>query len=456
MTLAYIINNLLFVVPCILLLLLVFRDQIKTPSFIWVFTGSSLFLIFSFWGTHIYLIYNTPTQRMLLSIAALFSGVLIFSSVCRYSFWQSLFIISIIKSYSENVRFLSSYLHFLFTGTLPGHGILSISCLMTVLTALTFPAMFLFYSRLMRPALDCTFSLSVWKWVWVIPVSGNAFYTLTVTPEFSNYSAYPDNKFFFLPPLWILLTFSTYIILLKMIIDVSKSIVLRENLRLSEIQIEAQQKQMNLLQSTIRESRSFRHDIRHHFLALEGFFHDDDMEGLKTYIRQSAALIPRQTVQIYCYNTALNALLCYYTEQAEKEHIKVSSQISLPEMLCVPDAELCIIIGNLLENAVEACQRMKSQDRFLDISMSAPSNFILLIQVRNSYEGTVRQAQDGSFLSSKRKDRKGIGISSVLSITEKYSGIAKIEHQEQIFEVSLLLNHRPEADGSAQTGNGSK
>ena len=255
MTLAYIINNLLFVVPCILLLLLVFRDQIKTPSFLWVFAGSSLFLIFSFWGTYIYLIYSTSMQRMLLSIAAIFSGVLIFSSACRYSFWQSLFIISVIKSYSENVRFLSSYLYFLYTGTLPGHGILPISCLMIMLTMLTFPAILLFCGKLLRPALDCTVSLSVWKWVWVIPVSGNAFYTLMVTPEFSNYSVYPENKFLFIPPLWILLTFSTYIILLKMIMDVSKSIVLRENLHLSEIQIAAQQKQMELFQSNIQESR---------------------------------------------------------------------------------------------------------------------------------------------------------------------------------------------------------
>lgn len=451
MTLAYIINNLLFVVPCILLLLLVFRDQIKTPSFLWVFAGSSLFLIFSFWGTYIYLIYSTSMQRMLLSIAAIFSGVLIFSSACRYSFWQSLFIISVIKSYSENVRFLSSYLYFLYTGTLPGHGILPISCLMIMLTMLTFPAILLFCGKLLRPALDCTVSLSVWKWVWVIPVSGNAFYTLMVTPEFSNYSVYPENKFLFIPPLWILLTFSTYIILLKMIMDVSKSIVLRENLHLSEIQIAAQQKQMELFQSNIQESRRFRHDLRHHFLALEGFFHDNDMEGLKTYIRQSAAMLPTQPTKIYCHNTALNALLCYYTEQAEKEHVRPSFQVSLPEKLCFPDAELCILIGNLLENAVEACRRMKSQDRFLNVSLSAPSNYILLIQVRNSYEGTVRQAQDGSFLSSKGKDRKGIGISSVLGITEKCGGIAEIRYENQTFEVSLFLNHRPEAEKAFHT-----
>lgn len=440
MTLAYIINNLLFVVPCILLLLLTFRDQIKTPSILWIVTCSSLFLVLSFWGTYIYLISKTSTQHLLISIIAILSGVMIFNSACRYNFWQSLFIISVIKSYSENVHFLSAHLYFLFKRELPEHGLLTISFITSLLTLLSFPAIWLFCTKFMRPALDCTISLSVWKWVWVIPLVNNAVYTITITPEISNYTAYPGNRFVFIPPLWSLLTFSTYIILLKMIIDVNKSFILQENLHLSEVQIAAQQKQMELLQDNIEKTRRFRHDIRHHFLAVEGFLNDNDPEGLKAFIRQSIVLLPTQMSKTFCRSTALNALLCYYTEQAEKEHITPSFHISLPEKLFISEAELCIVVGNLLENAVEACQRMESQDRFLDASLSAPSDSILLIQIRNSYEGTVRQLPDGTFLSSKRKDCKGIGLSSVLSITEKYSGIARVEHQEKIFRVSLLLN----------------
>lgn len=51
--------------------------------------------------------------------------------------------------------------------------------------------------------------------------------------------------------------------------------------------------------------------------------------------------------------------------------------------------------------------------------------------------------QDGTFLSSKRKDQKGIGISSVLSISEKYNGIVRIEYQEQIFKISVIISQNP-------------
>lgn len=443
MTLAYIINSLLFVVPCILLLLLVFWDQLKTPTILRIFIDGSVFLTISFWGTYIYFLFGTPLHHLLISAASMFSGVLIFSSACKYNFWQSLFIIEVVNSYSENIRFLSMDLYYLMNGELPRQPILPIAFITTLLTLLTFPAIWLFYRHFMRPALDYTVSLSVWKWVWLIPVSNNAVYTVTIAPEYSRFGLSPEDVFFPIPPFWVLLTFSTYGILLKMMIDVSKNAVLQENLHLSETQIAAQQKQMELLQSNIQETRRFRHDMQHHFLAMEGFLGDHDLEGLKTYVRQSAAIFPARQTETFCCSAAVNALLSYYLEQEEKEHVDISVNAALSDPLPIPDAELCIVIGNLLENAVEAHRRMKPQERFLDISLSMPSRSILTIQVCNNYEGAVRQTADGAFLSSKRKDRKGIGLSSVLSITEKYHGIARIEYQNQIFKVSVIISQYP-------------
>lgn len=413
MTLAYIINGLLFVMPCIVLLLLIFKDQLKAPTLLRIFTGSTLFVIFSLWGTYIYFLFKTPLQHLLLSVLSMFSGVLIFSGACRYNFWQSLFIIAVIRSCSEIIRFFSYESYFLLRGELPEEPTLEVAFITTLLTILTFPAVRLFFRDLMRPALDYTVSLSAWKWVWLIPL------------------------------LWALLTFSTHAVLLKMMIDVSKNAVLQENLHLSEIRIAAQQKQMELLQSHILKTAQFRHDMRHHLLALEGFLNTQDMEGLKTYIRQSAALFPVESPKVFCGSAAVNSLLCYYMEQAEKDQTNVSAKVSLQETLPIPDAELCMIIGNLLENAVEAGRRMKSRERFLDMKLLQTCSSILTIQVCNSYEGEIRQMKDGSFLSSKREDQKGIGLSSVLSIVEKYNGITRIEHQNQIFKISVIISQNP-------------
>lgn len=450
MTLAYIINNLLFVIPCILLLFLVFKDQLKTPVVPLILAGISLFIAASFWGAYIYLILGSPLQRFVLSMISTFIGVFIFVGVCRYSFLQGFFIIAVVKSYSENIRCLSSHIYYLFTDKLPEHAILEISCITTMLTILTFPFILLFYKLLMRPALDYTVSLSVWKFIWVIPVCNNAIFTMIITTDVSHYTLYPGNEFSLIPPLWILLTFATYTILLKMVVDVSQNAQLLENLHLSETQIAAQQKQMELLQRNIQETSRFRHDMRHHFLAIEGYINDGEPEGLRAYIRQAMLLLPAQTVRFYCSSVAVNSLLCYYEEQTESGGIPLSLDISLEHTPPISDTELCIILGNLLENAIEACNRMKSSERFIKVKMSMASTSILVIQISNSYEGVVRQAPDGTFLSSKVKDRKGIGLASVLSTTDKYNGIARIEYPGHTFKVSLLLNGKD--DPSRKTG----
>lgn len=100
--------------------------------------------------------------------------------------------------------------------------------------------------------------------------------------------------------------------------------------------------------------------------------------------------------------------------------------------------DLCAVISNLLENASEACARMKSADRFINIKISSTTNSLLVIIIENSYEGNI-QRLGNAFISSKKKGRRGIGISSVLNITEQYNGISRFEYQDQVFKASVLL-----------------
>lgn len=274
----------------------------------------------------------------------------------------------------------------------------------------------------------------------MIPTCNSLIYTMVIAPDISNYTSYPGNEFFVIPVFWSMLTFASYGVLLRTIIAISRNAELREKLYLTEIQITAQQKHMRLLQTRIQETSRVRHDIRHHFLVLGNFARNKDLEGLERYLEKASELSFLQSEKVYCDNSAVNALLCYYKEQAEKEHVKTAFQVSLIEKIPVTDTELCIILGNLLENAVEACRRMVSSDRFIWLELSMISGELLMVSVKNSYEGVIHQAQDGAFFSSKMKGRRGIGISSVLSIAEKYHGMSRVEYEDQIFRVSLLLS----------------
>ncbi|MCI8730737.1 MAG: sensor histidine kinase [Lachnospiraceae bacterium] len=440
MTGIYMINSLLFVVPCILLLYLAFRDQIKTPRPPIILTAAAVYLLIVLAASRIYLGADTPMKKVLLSGLSQLTGIFIFSAASSYTFSQSFFIITVVKNYSENVLLFSYQIYFMATGRMPEESVRAISYIMAALSLAAFPLICLFYKKLMRPALDYTQSLIIWRLVWVIPTCNSLIYTMVIAPDISNYTSYPGNEFFVIPVFWSMLTFASYGVLLRTIIAISRNAELREKLYLTEIQITAQQKHMRLLQTRIQETSRVRHDIRHHFLVLGNFARNKDLEGLERYLEKASELSFLQSEKVYCDNSAVNALLCYYKEQAEKEHAKIAFQVSLIEKIPVTDTELCIILGNLLENAVEACRRMVSSDRFIWLELSMISGELLMVSVKNSYEGVIHQAQDGAFFSSKMKGRRGIGISSVLSIAEKYHGMSRVEYEDQIFRVSLLLS----------------
>lgn len=442
MTSIYFINSLLFVAPCILLLYLAFRDQIRRPRLPVIAVAVAVYLFIDVLASGVYLMADTSAQKALLSAAAQLVGVFIFSVASSYTFGQSLFIITVVKNYSENIRLFAYQFYFMVTGALPKESVSAISYTMVILSLGSFPLLCLFYKRLMRPALDYTQSLVMWRVIWIIPICNTLIYTLVVAPDIWNFARFPGNEFLAIPILWSLLTFATYGILLRTIVAVSRNAQLREKLHLTEVQMAAQQKQMEFLQTRMQETRRARHDMRHHFLVLGNFAKNRDLEGLGEYLEKASAFSTVQPMEVICDNMAVNALLGYYKEQAERERIRVTMEVSVFEKIPVMDTELCIILGNLLENAVEACRRMESSERFLDLELAMESESLLVILVKNSYEGTVRRSPEGGFFSAKEKGRKGIGIASVLNIAEKYHGVSRFTYENHIFQASLLLNGR--------------
>ena len=98
-----------------------------------------------------------------------------------------------------------------------------------------------------------------------------------------------------------------------------------------------------------------------------------------------------------------------------------------------------MILGNMLENAIEACLRQKAgETQFIEIKSRMQGNNGLVLQCRNSYNGQI-QKQDETFLSSKREG-EGIGLSSIRTLCTKYHGVLKITPNDDTFTVNLLLN----------------
>lgn len=438
MTPAHTINTLCFILPCFALLLLTFKDHLRAPALLHIAGAVLLYLAVTFYGSGTYAAYSAfPLKYIVLSLSSIILGAVIFDMATGYRLGHGIFIVAIAKCYAEHVTLLSMYAYFLIYRRLPFYDTFDASLIRAVLTIVTFPLICRFFRKSLRPALDYTVSFSIWNQVWVIPVCNNLLYNMIFSLNISSPGSPPDRFFCYTPPLWVILTFATYILIVKMVIVIMENAALSEKLHVSETISASQQKYTENLRHQIEQTSRQRHDMRHHLLVIDSYIGAKDMEGLSAYIKEyRASLTP--PAKNHCENLALNSILGYYEEQAKKTGTAFYVSVSLPKEPLLPDTDLCAVVSNLLENASEACVRVSCGRRFINVKISATTGSLLAVIVENSYEGEIRRS-GSAFISSKKKGRKGIGISSVLNIIEQYNGLSKFEYQNRIFKASVLL-----------------
>ena len=141
---------------------------------------------------------------------------------------------------------------------------------------------------------------------------------------------------------------------------------------------------------------------------------------------------------VYTDNKFIDSLLNYKIGMAIDKNIKIETIID-KNISVISDVDLCCIIGNLLDNAIEACEKENIEDKIIILHM-AVKNSCLLICVKNSIAESVI-TKNPNFITTKRNNEMhGIGLKSIKSIVEKYSGSFKIsEQEEKFFIVEVLL-----------------
>ena len=158
-----------------------------------------------------------------------------------------------------------------------------------------------------------------------------------------------------------------------------------------------------------------RHDYKYHLSAVREMLHSGDTVEAEKYLAEAE----RQTPELrrYCTNPVINALLSNYAERFDKLDICFDNSLDMPETLNVSNYDMCIIFGNLLENAAEACLTLESGRK---IELAVEQNMMqLLIMVRNGFDGAITVV-DGQPASAKTDG--GFGLRSVRAVAARYGG----------------------------------
>lgn len=197
-----------------------------------------------------------------------------------------------------------------------------------------------------------------------------------------------------------------------------------------------QQERYDSLKAAIEEARQARHDMRHHFNQLSGLAEEGNLEKIKTYLTRAVSRIPELDMT-FCENKAADSVIGYYCTLAKREGIPFHTYIDLPEKTPIDEIDMCLILSNLLENALEASLKTAKERQIIKIQAYMHSSQLLLIQVENAYDGEIRE-KNAIFQSTKHKGN-GVGLQSVRRIAEKSNGASTFVPKDGIFTARVML-----------------
>lgn len=218
--------------------------------------------------------------------------------------------------------------------------------------------------------------------------------------------------------------------LLKMFQERTKAaIALREK--------EYYHEQSELLKRRHEELRQFRHDTKNRMLVIQQMIKDNNYVKALEYTEKMAEKIERMEVYSTTGNIAIDSVVNYKLTRAKEKGIRVEPSIVIPEDITVTEDDIVILLGNLLDNAVEAAEGVED-DKYINISCGYDKGNIF-IHIENSHCSKINFI-DGKIATSK-KDMvmHGIGLQSINAVVQKYNGLLEVDYTDDEFIVDILL-----------------
>ena len=191
------------------------------------------------------------------------------------------------------------------------------------------------------------------------------------------------------------------------------------------------------LRSYLEQTRHLRHDFRQHLHVISGLTEAGRLDELKSYLSQYESELSDARPTL-CANAAVDALAGHYDYEARKQGIQIEWKLELPKLLPLPEADLCTILGNLLENALHASQKLPPEERQVKVLARMLSPAMMGLMVENRYDGVLKK--QGGVLHSTKHDGQGIGLVSVETAVHRYHGNLTVETGGNVFRANVLLN----------------
>lgn len=194
------------------------------------------------------------------------------------------------------------------------------------------------------------------------------------------------------------------------------------------------------IEESYNRTRELRHDLKNHIFGLKGIAENGTKEELMQYLEKMTDAVEEATYISMSRNNAVDAVLNEKMLYAQKNGIAIRFDVT-PLGNSIPSMDVCTILSNALDNAIEACVKIKKvKERYIDVKIN-DSQSELIISVKNpSTEAPKRRA--GMYISAKKDgENHGLGLKSINRTVDKYKGDMLIKYENGVFNLVVSLPH---------------
>lgn len=195
-------------------------------------------------------------------------------------------------------------------------------------------------------------------------------------------------------------------------------------------------KQVEEVQGLYMTMRGWRHDYHNHLQALKAQLSMGQTELAQEYLGRLEQDLDSIRQLVETGNVSLDAILNSKLSYAQKQQISLHYKATVPPKLSVSDIDLCVLLGNLIDNAVEACEQLPVEQRFLRLYIGIFRKQ-LYISVTNATGELVRKL-DEEYITTKRGNH-GHGLKRINNTVEKYGGFINRKNEPGVFATEIML-----------------
>jgi sensor histidine kinase regulating citrate/malate metabolism len=215
---------------------------------------------------------------------------------------------------------------------------------------------------------------------------------------------------------------------------------IKRNNEIYKLELDLYREHIREKEKTVQEFRKAEHDFKYKLVCLKDYAQRGAYEELNRYID---SLLEIKSTGSFSYvdtdNPLIDTLLNFKYELARQHNITFNIEAEVPNRLPFDDTDLCIILGNSIDNAIEANDYVSEELRFIKLTMKYENGNLIII-MENAFDGNIIKDRHGHIISRKEdKNNHGIGLNSIKHSLDKYNGYMDIKLEYNVYILKLIM-----------------